>query len=182
MPPPARVKAPESFDRSTNPPPETVKLCFGITHPPPFFDFTTAMQLARFGQGAQRLAKSQRSRVETKKSASREKKFENPRGRVIGVGMKSPPDVVHEGRGATCNPPNRFEPISVEPDPDYAEFDEHGVPVERPSPQTRFYHDATAGVSIPTAAANTGAPIVLPGLTTSTWDGAPGSISKRRSW
>ncbi len=57
--------------------------------------------------------------------------------------MKSPPENVHEGRGATCNPPNRFEPISVEPDPDYAEFDEHGVPVERPSPQTRFYHDAT---------------------------------------
>jgi DNA repair photolyase len=31
----------------------------------------------------------------------------------------------------------------VAPDPDYAELDEHGVPVERPHPRTRFYADAT---------------------------------------
>ena len=47
------------------------------------------------------------------------------------------------GRGPAINPPNRFESIVLEPDADYAEFDEHGVPVERPHPATHFYYDAT---------------------------------------
>ncbi|HEX2860514.1 MAG TPA: PA0069 family radical SAM protein, partial [Lacunisphaera sp.] len=46
-------------------------------------------------------------------------------------------------RGTALNPANRFEPITVEADPEYAEFDEHGVPLERLAPQTRFYHDAS---------------------------------------
>lgn len=50
------------------------------------------------------------------------------------------------GRGTAINPPNRFEPLLVEPDADFAEFDEHGVPVERPHPQTKFYEDATESV------------------------------------
>ncbi|MBI2518086.1 MAG: PA0069 family radical SAM protein [Opitutae bacterium] len=50
------------------------------------------------------------------------------------------------GRGASINPPNRFEPLLVEPDADFAEFDEHGVPIERPRPQTNFYEDATETV------------------------------------
>lgn len=47
------------------------------------------------------------------------------------------------GRGTHLNPANRFEPITLDPDPDFAEFDEHGVPVPRPLPQTRFYFDAS---------------------------------------
>lgn len=47
------------------------------------------------------------------------------------------------GRGTALNPANRFERLTVEADPDYAEFDEHGVPVERPHPRTQFYEDAT---------------------------------------
>ena len=53
----------------------------------------------------------------------------------------SPPPA--PGRGTALNPANRFERLSVEADPDYAEFDEHGVPVERPHPRTQFYEDAT---------------------------------------
>ena len=40
------------------------------------------------------------------------------------------------GRGATVNPPNRFEALHVESDPDVP-------PEERIHPQTRFYFDAT---------------------------------------
>ncbi|MDQ5978379.1 MAG: hypothetical protein QG602_1353 [Verrucomicrobiota bacterium] len=47
------------------------------------------------------------------------------------------------GRGTALNPANRFEPLTAEADPDYGEFDEHGVPVERPHPRTQFYEDAT---------------------------------------
>jgi DNA repair photolyase len=47
------------------------------------------------------------------------------------------------GRGTVLNPANRFEPLTVGADPDYAEFDEHGVPVERPHPRTQFYEDGT---------------------------------------
>ncbi len=47
------------------------------------------------------------------------------------------------GRGTALNPANRFAPLTVEADPDYAELDEHGVPVERPHPRTQFYEDAT---------------------------------------
>ncbi|HWA28667.1 MAG TPA: PA0069 family radical SAM protein [Lacunisphaera sp.] len=47
------------------------------------------------------------------------------------------------GRGTAINPANRFERIAVEADPDFAEFDEHGVPIERPHPRTEFYFDAS---------------------------------------
>ena len=50
------------------------------------------------------------------------------------------------GRGATLNPANRFERLVVAPDPDYAEFDEHGVPVERPAPRTQFFEDASESI------------------------------------
>jgi DNA repair photolyase len=39
-------------------------------------------------------------------------------------------------RGATWNPPNRFEQLHVEPDPDCP-------PEERPHPRTQFFYDAT---------------------------------------
>ncbi len=55
----------------------------------------------------------------------------------------APASVPAPGRGTALNPANRFEPLTVEADPDYAEFDEHGVPVERPHPRTQFYEDAT---------------------------------------
>jgi DNA repair photolyase len=47
------------------------------------------------------------------------------------------------GRGARSNPANRFDQITTTPDEDYAEFDEYGVPVERPRPATQFYDDAS---------------------------------------
>jgi len=47
------------------------------------------------------------------------------------------------GRGTGFNPANRFERILVSPDEDFAEFDEQGVPIERPHPQTHFYFDAS---------------------------------------
>src|SRR3954463_11880565 len=40
------------------------------------------------------------------------------------------------GRGANVNPPNRFERLHVEPDPDCPED-------ERPNPRTEFYFDST---------------------------------------
>jgi DNA repair photolyase len=40
------------------------------------------------------------------------------------------------GRGANVNPPNRFERLHVEADPDCPDED-------RPHPRTQFYHDAT---------------------------------------
>jgi DNA repair photolyase len=40
------------------------------------------------------------------------------------------------GRGAQINPPNRFERLWVEPDPDWP-------PDERPNPRTQFFYDAT---------------------------------------
>lgn len=43
------------------------------------------------------------------------------------------------GRGASFNPPNRFERLHVEPDPD-------GPPEERPNPRTQFFLDATETV------------------------------------
>ncbi|AOS44133.1 Radical SAM superfamily protein [Lacunisphaera limnophila] len=52
------------------------------------------------------------------------------------------------GRGTTLNPANRFERLTVEPDPDYAEYDEHGVPVERPHPRTQFYVDASESILV----------------------------------
>ena len=43
------------------------------------------------------------------------------------------------GRGASINPPNRFEGLHVEVDPDLP-------PEERPHPKTQFYFDATESV------------------------------------
>ncbi len=43
------------------------------------------------------------------------------------------------GRGASINPPNRFERLHLEPDPDCP-------PEERPHPQTQFYVDASESV------------------------------------
>lgn len=40
------------------------------------------------------------------------------------------------GRGPLINPPNRFESLRIEPDPDCP-------PDEQPNPRTQFYHDAT---------------------------------------
>ena len=60
-------------------------------------------------------------------------------------GMVSPASPA-PGRGTALNPANRFEPLTVTPDPDYAELDEHGVPVERAHPRTQFYVDATESV------------------------------------
>ena len=48
----------------------------------------------------------------------------------------SPPKPIPVGRGASINPPNRFERLHVEPDPD-CEAE------ERPNPRTQFFHDAT---------------------------------------
>lgn len=50
------------------------------------------------------------------------------------------------GRGARVNPANRFDRITVEPDADFVEFDEHGAPLERPSPRTQFFDDASETV------------------------------------
>jgi len=43
------------------------------------------------------------------------------------------------GRGAPINPPNRFEPIILEPDPDCP-------PEERPHPRTQFFFDASESI------------------------------------
>ena len=43
------------------------------------------------------------------------------------------------GRGATENPPNRFEPIARERDPDWNEADD-------PAPKTQFFRDASASI------------------------------------
>lgn len=50
----------------------------------------------------------------------------------------SPPpfSAVPHGRGAVFNPPNRFERLHVEADPDCP-------PEERPNPRTQFFYDAT---------------------------------------
>lgn len=57
----------------------------------------------------------------------------------------NPPSAPREaipGRGATINPPNRFEAFHLEPDPDLP-------PEERPSPKTQFYFDATESLLTP---------------------------------
>lgn len=46
------------------------------------------------------------------------------------------PDAAIAGRGAAIDPPNRFERLHVEPDPDCD-------PEERPHPRTQFFYDAT---------------------------------------
>lgn len=47
-----------------------------------------------------------------------------------------PPHSAFPGRGAAINPPNRFERLHVEIDPD-------AEPEERPHPRTQFFYDAT---------------------------------------
>ena len=46
------------------------------------------------------------------------------------------------GRGTTLDPPNRYEPLHLEPDPDAARDDDGGVP---PAP-TVFYRDASRSI------------------------------------
>jgi DNA repair photolyase len=53
--------------------------------------------------------------------------------------MHTPPPLFAKpapGRGAQINPPNRFERLRVEPDPDCP-------PEEQPNPRTQFFHDGT---------------------------------------
>ncbi|MBA4136855.1 MAG: radical SAM protein [Opitutus sp.] len=61
------------------------------------------------------------------------------------------------GRGARTNPANRFERIAVEPDADFAEFDEHGVPMERAQPRTQFFDDASESLLAPNDSPDVGA-------------------------
>jgi DNA repair photolyase len=60
----------------------------------------------------------------------------------------SPPLAALPGRGTVSNPANRFEHLHVEPDVDFVELDEHGVPVERPHPRTQFFVDGTESVLV----------------------------------
>ena len=55
-----------------------------------------------------------------------------------------PPDssAAIPGRGTAVNPPNRFEPLILTPDPDFL-TSESADPDERPHPRTRFFTDAT---------------------------------------
>lgn len=55
------------------------------------------------------------------------------------------PKFVH-GRGPVIDLPNRFTPLVVTPDPEYSEFDDHGVPIERPLPRTQFFPDSSQSV------------------------------------
>ncbi|WP_438483085.1 PA0069 family radical SAM protein [Oleiharenicola lentus] len=51
------------------------------------------------------------------------------------------------GRGPNINPPNRFDPLIVAPDESYGEFDEFtGAPIERDSPKTKYYFDASESI------------------------------------
>ncbi len=50
-----------------------------------------------------------------------------------------PPHSAFPGRGASINPPNRFERLRVEADPDCP-------PEDRPHPRTQFFHDATSSL------------------------------------
>lgn len=50
-----------------------------------------------------------------------------------------PPDRLIPGRGAQINPPNRFERLHVEADPDCP-------PDERPHPKTQFFYDSTQSI------------------------------------
>ena len=56
--------------------------------------------------------------------------------------MDTPPPLPStpiKGRGASVNPPNRFEPLLLEPDPDCP-------PEERPHPRTQFFFDASESI------------------------------------
>ncbi len=61
------------------------------------------------------------------------------------------------GRGARINPANRFERIALEADPEFVEFDEQGVPVERPHPRTQFFDDASESILTPNDSPDVGA-------------------------
>ena len=69
----------------------------------------------------------------------------------------SDPSASLRGRGARTNPANRFERIAVEPDAEFVEFDEHGVPVERPQPRTQFFDDASESILAPNDSPDVGA-------------------------
>ena len=58
--------------------------------------------------------------------------------------MLPPPDspAAIPGRGTAVNPPNRFEPLILTPDPDFLALD----PEERPHPRTQFFTDASASL------------------------------------
>ena len=45
-------------------------------------------------------------------------------------------------RGASLNPPNRFERLHLEPDPDAEALPDE----ERPNPRTEFFHDASESI------------------------------------
>lgn len=58
----------------------------------------------------------------------------------------SSPHAPIPGRGAHTNPPNRFEPLLVTPDPDYLaalSTDPDGADAARPHPHTQFFVDGT---------------------------------------
>ena len=61
------------------------------------------------------------------------------------------------GRGARTNPANRFDRIEVAPDPDFAEFDEFGVPIERAKPATQFFDDGSESILAPNDSPDVGA-------------------------
>jgi len=109
--------------------------------------------------------------------------------------MLPPPDSPGRhpgGRGAAVDPPNRFEPLILTPDPDFLALD----PEERPhrarsssptppppcSPKTTAPTSRLPSASTPIGDANTAAPTVLPAPTTNTSAGAAASISRPRSW
>jgi DNA repair photolyase len=65
-----------------------------------------------------------------------------PRPQVPHPKPPSPPRLPHSSpprRGTMLNPPNRFERLHVEPDPDAA-------PEERPHPRTQFFFDASESI------------------------------------
>lgn len=67
---------------------------------------------------------------------------------VCGMSSPTPPAAspAPVGRGARVNPANRFERLTLEPDVDFVEFDEQGAVIERPSPRTQFFDDASESV------------------------------------
>jgi DNA repair photolyase len=71
----------------------------------------------------------------------------------------SPPDPKSplHGRGARTNPANRFERITLAPDADFVEFDDDGVPVERPQPRTQFFDDSSESILAPNDSPDVGA-------------------------
>ncbi len=52
------------------------------------------------------------------------------------------PNAAIPGRGASTNPPNRFERLHLAPDPDATDL----LPEERPNPRTEFFFDASESI------------------------------------